>query len=315
MEVELQQRAVEYDRIMGLDEETRAALLERVPVLESALKEEAKKGSGVPVTESAPAAAAPSGGGELLGGLNDDLMGLSVGGTGGGAGGAGGDIYNMVFGGASGGAGAGAGKSDNIMDLLGGIGLGSTPAATSAPSAAQAPKPSTDLLGDLFGGGPALSPAPVSVTATPSTISADPLGDLLGGFGGGGAVGGGSGGAEKKSYVCYDKNGLRITLLPSREAAIEGVNLRVEATLENLGGVGVAGVAFQVAVPKTQTIVWLQALSSTDIPPGGRANQIMRIDNPKKAPIRLRLKVTYNVGGQQVDEIVEFSGFDASLWA
>ena len=119
------------------------------------------------------------------------------------------------------------------MDLLGGIGLGSAP-ITSTPAAA-APKPTTDLLGDLFGGAPAASPV-----SAPS-VSVDPLGDLLGGFGGPNATD-----TTGKSYQCYDKNGLRIGLVPTKE----GTSLRIDARLENGGGVAVQGVVFQVAVPK-----------------------------------------------------------------
>ena len=52
IEVELQQRAVEFGKIFEFDLETRIALLERMPVLESAVAEEAKKGSGNSVNGS-----------------------------------------------------------------------------------------------------------------------------------------------------------------------------------------------------------------------------------------------------------------------
>ena len=142
------------------------------------------------------------------------------------------------------------------MDLLGGIGLGSTPAT--APTPAAAPRGGADLLGDLFGSGPALSPSPAALTSANSfaspSVAADPLGDLLGGFGGGG---GGGAQAAAKSYTCYDKNGLRISFIPTKENAIEGVSLRIEAKLENVGMGQIGGVAFQVAVPKVGFIVWL----------------------------------------------------------
>ncbi|KAJ3278912.1 clathrin associated protein complex large subunit [Borealophlyctis nickersoniae] len=312
IDTELQQRAVEYGQILNLDRETRVALLERMPVLESAVKEEAKKGSGAPIATATDATPTKATAGDILGGLNDDLMGLSVGGSTTAAGG-GSDIYNMVFGGAGAGAGgaAAAAKSDNIMDLLGGIGLGSSAAPASAPSAA---KPTNDLLGDLFGGGAVTSPS-VSTPSKP-TAMVDPLADLLGGFGGSTSASTPAPAATSRSYTCYDKNGFKITLTPTREAAAEGVSLNVSALLANNGASGpVSNVAFQVAVPKTQSIVWLQPLTSTTIAPGGTATQVMRIDNPKKAPVRLRLKVLYSIGGQQVDEIVEFSQFDSSLWA
>ncbi|KAI8593125.1 Clathrin/coatomer adaptor, adaptin-like protein [Geranomyces variabilis] len=50
VQLELQQRSVEFEQLLNLDRESRTALLERMPVLESAAKEEAKKGMGVPTT-------------------------------------------------------------------------------------------------------------------------------------------------------------------------------------------------------------------------------------------------------------------------
>ena len=49
--------------------------------------------------------------------------------------------------------------------------------------------------------------------------------------------------------------------------------------------------------------------------PGSPATQWMTIENPTKVVVRLRLKITYTVGGQAVDEMAEFSAFDPSLWA
>lgn len=46
MSTELQQRAVEYTQLWTLDRIERLALLERVPVLESAEREEKLKGTG-----------------------------------------------------------------------------------------------------------------------------------------------------------------------------------------------------------------------------------------------------------------------------
>ncbi|KAI9352036.1 hypothetical protein BDR26DRAFT_321805 [Obelidium mucronatum] len=63
----------------------------------------------------------------------------------------------------------------------------------------------------------------------------------------------------------------------------------------------------------------MQPPSSTGVQPGGFATQSMRIDNPSKGPIKLRIKLGYIVQGlmgpQQVDEIVDFAGFDSTLWA
>jgi AP-1 complex subunit gamma-1 len=49
MNVEIQQRAVEYDQIFLMDDQKRYALLERMPVLETAVAAEELKGKGAPI--------------------------------------------------------------------------------------------------------------------------------------------------------------------------------------------------------------------------------------------------------------------------
>ena len=52
LDVEIQQRAVEYDQLFLLDSDTRNGLLEKMPVLESAIQGESLKGTGQPSTSS-----------------------------------------------------------------------------------------------------------------------------------------------------------------------------------------------------------------------------------------------------------------------
>ncbi|KAJ3150988.1 clathrin associated protein complex large subunit [Geranomyces michiganensis] len=314
VQLELQQRSVEFEQLLNLDRESRTALLERMPVLESAAKEEAKKGMGVPTTEAPPTGAQQQ---DLVSDLGGDLLGLSVGGGAAAAKGPKDDLYNLVFGGGAPAAKAAAPASNNILDLLGDIGLGG-PAAPSTkampPSGQSFYAPSAgnqnDLLGDLFGGGgaSAMSPQAPPLSSNPSAAAVDPLGDLFGssGFGGGHVAP-----AAAKSYVAYEKNGFRVTLGAKRD----GTAIDVNADMKNNGMSPLSDVAVQVAVPRSLQIT-MHPQSSNIIAPGGSASQKMRIDNPTKVAVRLRLKVIYNIGGQQqIEDIVEFSQFDQSLWA
>ncbi|ORY42809.1 Adaptor protein complex AP-1 gamma subunit [Rhizoclosmatium globosum] len=365
MDVEIQARAVEFTAITKLDSETRAALLESMPVLESALKEEERKGTGQPALMSAitsPSRANQNGKvntGNILD-FSDDVP-VNVPSTVTSNPAAGNDLLDLVFGGApttaptSSGFGAGFGsaapvKSDNIMDLLGGLSMGSAPAPSIAPmgglSSLQAPlfasqpqqpsKPAgnatVDLLGDLFGSGPSASPAPTSFFPT-STAAAPPAfgmgintasNDLFGSLLSSNPTPTSSPmsiipPSQPKSYPCYEKNGLRISLTPERVDG--GLAVSVNAKFENTGMSGpITGVVFQVAVPKTLKLT-MQPPSSTTVLAGGFATQAMRIDNPSKTSIKLRIKLGYSAPGfmgsapQLVEEIVDFGGFEASLWA
>ncbi|KAJ3409421.1 clathrin associated protein complex large subunit [Chytridiales sp. JEL 0842] len=274
-DMEIQARAVEYMAIAGLDNETRIALLERMPVLESAAKEDALKGQG----DGGDAGTRGAAGGGQAG---SDLLVVS-----GGAG----DMLGLMTGGSMA---AAAPKTDNILDLLGEIGLG----GTSQPAPAQAPAPKADLLNDLFGGGGS------SVSASKPAV--DPLADLFGGSSASQAP-------QAKAYECYNKNGFKISLTPVREA--DGQLMSVTATFQNLGAPGPVGnLMFQVAVPKVLKLQ-MHPPSSTVVPQGGSATQAMRIENPSKTGVKLRLKIGYAINGQAVEEVVDFAGFDPSLWA
>ncbi|KAI8844797.1 adaptin N terminal region-domain-containing protein [Chytridium lagenaria] len=264
--VEIQTRAVEFGALSDLDRETRFALLERMPVLDSAVAEEALKGSGQPITSSEPASkSAKATGGNILD-FGDDLGGSSQ--SAATNGGKADDIYNLVFGDAnpSGPIKAAAPKGDNIIDLLGGLGLGSAP-----------PTGAADLLGDLFGGSSTITP---SVTAPKS----DPLGDLLGG------------GLKPSTPL---SGGFPTSSLGSLSSPTSPVGKNLP-----LSGPTITALAFQVATLKLQMF-----------PASGTSLSALKIENPSKVAIKLRLKISFQSNGQLVEEVVDFSGFDASLWA
>ncbi|KAJ3017682.1 clathrin associated protein complex large subunit [Thoreauomyces humboldtii] len=308
VQLELQQRSVEFEQLLLLDRDARSALLERIPVLESAVKEEAKKGLGVPTTaEPASAVNQP----KSTGGLGGDLLGLSGGSSNSAQGN---DLYSLVFGATPGPS--ATPKSDNIMDLLGDMGMGAPAKLTVMPSQNNFSTASNqnDLLGDLFGGGPVSAPSssgfqPDIKPFQTGKPSVDPLADLFGsGLGLGNAPSAIP--SSPRSYPAYSKNNLQITLAAVRS----GNSLTVTAEMRNSGMTGLNGVAVQVAVPRTLQIT-MHPQSSDFIAPGGTATQGMKIDNPTQVAVRLRLKIAYNIGGQQlVEDIVDFADFDPSLW-
>jgi len=279
IDMELQQRAVEYTQFWSLSQDQRLALLERVPVLESAIREDEKKGTG------AAASVADS----LLESPSSDLLGGS---GGGGSSKPADDIYRMMFGGGSPAPSNPSNVKNDIMNLFGDSSSKSTHAAASKPSAAA----NMDLLGDIFGGGNSLSKT--SKPAASSTID-DLFGDM-------------STAPATKSYTCYSKNNLLITLAPTRVSGTS--NLNIVAAFANTGSVAVDGLAFQVAVPKSLKLQ-MDPPSNSNILENGRETQALRIENPGKVAIRLRLKIAYSFGGVGVDEVVEFSSFDPSLWS
>jgi hypothetical protein len=59
----------------------------------------------------------------------------------------------------------------------------------------------------------------------------------------------------------------------------------------------------------------MKPATSNTVSPNIPVFQKMMIDNPTMASIKLRIKVGYLGAGGQIDETIDFAGFDASLWS
>lgn len=156
------------------------------------------------------------------------------------------------------------------MELFGSMNV-SPSASIPVKSQVKAPVQSAanDLLGDLFGDGKS-----TSSTAPRPTSKSDPLGDLFGSN-----ISSSTKTATNKAYTCYSKNGLLITMVPSRVPSSTKVDITAHFT--NSGGSPISSLAFQVAVPKSLKLL-MNPPSNTTISPGGKETQTMKIDNPSK---------------------------------
>ncbi|KAI9296701.1 Adaptor protein complex AP-1 gamma subunit [Neoconidiobolus thromboides FSU 785] len=112
-------------------------------------------------------------------------------------------------------------------------------------------------------------------------------------------------------YLAYNKKGLIITLSPEKDNSNPNV-MNILTKFQNQSGSSINQLQFQVAVPKSQR-VQLQPPSSSEITPNGNVTQLFRVANPSKVPIRLRLRIGFNINGENIMEVVEFSGFPESL--
>ncbi|KAJ7043482.1 adaptin N terminal region-domain-containing protein [Mycena alexandri] len=113
------------------------------------------------------------------------------------------------------------------------------------------------------------------------------------------------------SYTAYEKNELKITLTPQTSAAQPGT-VMILARFQVAGSTAATGLSFQAAVPKSQQLQMLP-MSNPDINPGSVETQRMRVVAPVGSAVRLRLRISYSVGGQAVQEQVDFSGFPPGL--
>ncbi|GAA5973047.1 hypothetical protein JCM11641_000382 [Rhodosporidiobolus odoratus] len=158
---------------------------------------------------------------------------------------------------------------NDIMSLFGSTSLSPQPTGTSASS--------TSASADLFS---ALSstPAAPSPTPAPAPAAVAPAGP--------------------QAHEAYNRNGLRITLTPVRDTNNRNV---VNVLAKFTSTEPVSAVNFQAAVPKTQKLQML-AMSKPDVQPGSTETQQLRVmvAGPG-ALVRLRLRIAYSasVGPQQ----------------
>ncbi|KIK39327.1 hypothetical protein CY34DRAFT_808436 [Suillus luteus UH-Slu-Lm8-n1] len=277
-ELELQQRAVEFASLFTLGD-LRSGVLERMPPPE--LKATVM---GI-VSENKPV-------GSTQGGKDTDLLGDEVA-----------PPTPVVNGQAT----------HNNQDLLAEI-FGSSPAAPSptpgrTPSISPQPQKSSvqDILG-LFDSSPSTaSPAPAPSTAafafSPQPQSQAPP----------------RASPQQQhppaprltSYTAYEKQELKITLTPQTSAARPGV-VNIMARFQVSGSNTATGLNFQAAVPKSQQLQMLP-MSNSDVQPGTTETQQMRVMAPPGSNIRLRLRISYTLAGQAVQDQVDFSGFPPGL--
>ncbi|EJD07418.1 Adaptor protein complex AP-1 gamma subunit [Fomitiporia mediterranea MF3/22] len=280
-ELEIQQRAVEFENLLQLGE-IRFGVLERMP------PPEIKATVMGVVVENKPVGSTASKEVDLLG---DDTAVTNPGVN----------VQSPVV--------------QNSQDLLAEI-FGSGPSGPSqtspAPAAAASPQPQkssvNDILG-LFDSSPA-TPSPVPTQSqSPAVASPSLFGPI----------------AQTtpppqpqapaaprlQAYTAYDKNELRITLTPQADTQRPGA-VNILARFQVTGSTPATGISFQAAVPRTQQLQ-MQAMSKPDVYPGTTETQKMKVIAPVGSHVRLRLRITYTIGGRAVTDQEDFSGFPKDL--
>ncbi|GAB1293641.1 AP-1 complex subunit gamma-1 [Apodemus speciosus] len=267
IDVELQQRAVEYNALFKKYDHMRSALLERMPVMEKVTTNgpsEIVQTNGE--TEPAPLETKPPPSGPQP-----------------------------------------SSQANDLLDLLGGNDI--TPVIPTAPTSkpASAGGELLDLLGDItLTGAPAAAPTPASVPQVSQTpflldgLSSQPLfNDIAPGI---------------PSITAYSKNGLKIEFTFERSNTNPSVTV-ITIQASNSTDLDMTDFVFQAAVPKT---FQLQLLSpSSSVVPAfntGTITQVIKVLNPQKQQLRMRIKLTYNHKGSAMQDLAEVNNFPPQSW-
>ncbi|CAO3696730.1 unnamed protein product [Rhizopus stolonifer] len=268
MEVEIQQRAVEYTNLFSYDS-IRPAVLERMPIPEPrTIIGNSSESSHTALISPVSKSKGPSDQDLLL-----DLMGVGTSG--------------------------GAPDSSNIVNQ--------SPVSVTSP---QLPKTSNvDLLTDLFGGSPGPDDAKnhtpksshvlMDLLYEPQPVQASPLDSM--------SVFAQDLQSTKPGFEAYSKNGLSVQLVPSKDVANPAI-LNIQTLFINNGSQVIDQLQFQAAVPKSQRLQ-MNTATNNMILPNRTEKQIIRVNNPQQTTIKLRLRISYEIAGQKIDDIAQFGPF------
>jgi AP-1 complex subunit gamma-1 len=248
LDVEVQQRAVEYGNLFGYDQ-VRRGVLERMPPPE--IREEQRvlgESTSRKRNSKLPARKKPSQITEqdmLL-----DLMGGDAPAP---------DAGTGINGGAQ------QHNADLLADILGGSNTVGSPTSLLANGASAQQSNAASIM-DLFDS----QPSQQTQQQRPPMPASSASNDILGGF-----SSTPSSPPAQQAHTAYNKNALLLTFTITRNGqAVQVVaKFRNTSQFESLGQVNL-----QAAVPKTQKLQ-LQAISSSDLGPGAEASQAMRVSS------------------------------------
>ncbi|XP_072389178.1 AP-1 complex subunit gamma-1 isoform X1 [Diabrotica undecimpunctata] len=278
LHVELQQRGVEYSQLFGKYSHLRPALLERMPPMEITRTQTENQTNG-DVSDSEPRS-------------NEDSP-----------------QHNVNS------------DSNALLDLLGGdsgtdldiIKPNSQPITTSLSNTNN-----QDLL-DLLGLGP--------ISSTPTT---DTGGNNMGlimennnsnvlisnqnsNFLSGDLFGDSNTSTEGNvpTVTAYQKDGLKIIF--SLEKIPDSNTLSINVATTNYTVSTMTDYIFQVAVPRSFQLQMFSP-SGTVLPPNGQVTQDFRVTNPSRAALRIKVRLSYMIDGNPVQDETEVNSFPENIW-
>ncbi|GJQ75627.1 hypothetical protein Trydic_g17705 [Trypoxylus dichotomus] len=114
------------------------------------------------------------------------------------------------------------------------------------------------------------------------------------------------------TLTAFEKNGLKIIFaLEKLPETNNTLSINVTATNNTLSNI--TDFLFQAAIPKTFQIQMLSP-SGTVIVPNGEITQVLRVMNPNKNVLKMRVRISYTIDGTTVQEQTEVNNFPNTIW-
>ncbi|KAG5892721.1 hypothetical protein JTB14_001093 [Gonioctena quinquepunctata] len=109
----------------------------------------------------------------------------------------------------------------------------------------------------------------------------------------------------------YNKDGIKI--LFSLDKVPDSNTLTINVTTTNHTLANVTDYLFQVAVPKAFQLQLLSP-SGTSIPPNGQVTQVVRVTNPSKNVLKMKVRLSYVVDGNPIQDQFDVNNFPIDIW-
>ncbi|KAJ8968872.1 hypothetical protein NQ317_008128 [Molorchus minor] len=113
------------------------------------------------------------------------------------------------------------------------------------------------------------------------------------------------------NLVAYNKDGLKIVF--SLDTVPDSNTLTINVTATNHTLSTMTEFLFQAAVPKTFQIQMLPP-SGTVIGPNGHVIQVLKVVNPSKNILRMRIRLSYMIDGNPIQDQGEVNNFPTEIW-
>lgn len=121
--------------------------------------------------------------------------------------------------------------------------------------------------------------------------------------------------APEPEIEAYAGKGLRVTLQAHRspEPSAPTQTIKVTVRFQAISGNEISALSFQAAVPKSQSLRMGAIAANTVLPSSQGESLTMHATLPNNAILRLRLRISFTVDGDAIQEQIDFAKFPTNL--